>query len=191
MVTTPSTMLKIGTSMPPFELPAFDGEIHSTDEFEGQPVLVAFLCNHCPYVRHIIDKFSERAHEYQEKGIAVVAVSSNDVDRYPQDAPDKMKEFAEQHDFSFPYLYDESQEVAKEYQAACTPDFFLFDETHKLYYRGQFDGSRPNSGEPVTGDELTSAVVALLNDEQFPKDQTPSVGCNIKWKPGNEPDYFG
>jgi len=127
-------------------------------------VLVVFMCNHCPYVRHIVDALSELAEEYQEKGVAIVGISSNDVENYPDDSPEKMKQFAEEHGFSFPYLYDESQDVAKAFRAACTPDFFLFDENHKLYYRGQFDGSRPKNA---------------------------SVGCNIKWKPGNEPDYFG
>jgi len=191
MVATPSTMLKIGTQMPSFNLPDFDGNMYSSEKFDEQPVLVVFMCNHCPYVRHIVDTLSELAEEYQEKGVAVVAISSNDVENYPADSPEKMKQFAEEHDLSFPYLYDESQEVAKDYRAACTPDFFLFDENHKLYYRGQFDGSRPKNEVPVTGKDLTSAVENMLAGKVISRDQKPSVGCNIKWKPGNAPEYFG
>ncbi|HKJ67326.1 MAG TPA: thioredoxin family protein [bacterium] len=191
MVTIPSQMLKIGTRMPAFELPDYDGKLLSSDEYEDQPVLVIFLCNHCPYVRHIIDKLSERVREYQENGIAVVGISANDIEQYPEDAPDKMKEFADKHDFTFPYLFDKSQEVAQEYQAACTPDFFLFDDAHRLYYRGQFDDSRPKTDVPVTGEDLDSAAESLLAGNPIPQQQKPSVGCNIKWKPGNEPDYFG
>jgi len=173
-------MLKIGTTMPPFELPDFDGNVHSSGEFQGQPVLVVFLCNHCPYVRHVVDTFTERVKEYQEHGVAVVGISANDVENYPQDAPEKMKEFAGEHGFTFPYLYDQSQEVVKAFRAACTPDFFLFDESHKLYYRGRFDGSRPNNDIPVTGEELTRAVNGMLAGETIPREQIPSVGCNIK-----------
>ncbi len=191
MVATPSTMLKIGTEMPSFTLPDFDGNMHSSEQFDGQSVLVVFMCNHCPYVRHIVDTLSELAEEYQEKGVAVAGISSNDVENYPNDSPEKMKQFAEEHGFSFPYLYDESQDVAKAYRAACTPDFFLFDESHRLYYRGQFDGSRPKNDVPVTGEDLTEAVDNMLAGEVISRDQKPSVGCNIKWKPGNEPDYFG
>ncbi len=190
MVTTPSQMLKLGTRMPAFELPDYDGNSYRSDAYKDQPVLVIFLCNHCPYVRYIVDTLSERVKEYQENGVAVVGINANDIEQYPDDAPEKMKEFAEKHEFSFPYLYDESQEVAKAYRAACTPDFFLFDADHKLYYRGQFDDSRPKTDVPVTGEDLDDAVERLLAGESIPQRQKPSVGCNIKWKPGNEPEYF-
>lgn len=191
MVIMPSTMLKIGTTMPPFELPDLDGNLHKSKDLRDQPILVVFLCNHCPYVRHIIDSFSEQAKKYQEQGVAIVGISANDVHEFPEDAPDKMKQFATQHDFTFPYLYDESQEVAKTFRAACTPDFFLFNENHRLYYRGRFDDSRPNNDIPVTGKDLTQAIQGMLAGETIPREQIPSVGCNIKWKPGNAPEYFG
>ena len=190
MAETPSTMLELGTPAPFFRLPDLDGKLVSLDDFRGKPLLVAFICNHCPYVKHVIDKFSELAREYQRKGVAVVAINSNDVDAYPEDSPERMREFAAKHHFTFPYLFDESQEVAKAYRAACTPDFYLFDREHKLVYRGQMDGSRPGNGVPVTGEDLTRAVELLLAGKPIPEDQRPSVGCNIKWKPGNEPDYF-
>ncbi len=191
MAETPSTMLELGTEAPFFRLPDFDGGIHSLEEYRGKPLLVMFICNHCPYVRHVIGKLAELAEQYQKKGVGVVAINSNDTDAYPEDAPDKMKLFAQKHGFTFPYLFDESQEVAKAYRAACTPDFYLFDRDHKLVYRGQMDGSRPGNGLPVTGEDLTRAVNNLLEGKPIPGDQRPSVGCNIKWKPGNEPDYYG
>jgi thiol-disulfide isomerase/thioredoxin len=161
-------------------------------EVAGAPaVLVAFICNHCPFVIHIKDEFSKLAADYEGKGLWVLAISANDVEKYPQDAPDKMADFAEEAGFVFPYLYDETQEVAKAYMAACTPDFFLFDRDLKLAYRGQFDDSRPESGRPVTGKDLRAAVDALLAGEEPSQDQRPSIGCNIKWKEGNAPDYFG
>ena len=190
MVNTPSTMLPLGTTMPDFKLPDYDGNMHNSADYKNSPTLVMFICNHCPYVRHIVEKLSERAKEYQEQGVDVVAISANDVEQYPDDSPENMKAFAEQHDFSFPYLFDESQGVAKAYKAACTPDLYLFDGSNELVYRGQFDGSRPGNDVPVTGEDLTDAVHRLLNDEPIPEEQTPSVGCNIKWKPGNAPDYF-
>jgi len=191
MVNTPSTMLPLGTTLPAFELPDFDGKIYSSQDYPGEPILVMFLCNHCPFVKHIVDTLSEKVREYQEQGLNVVGISSNDIEAYPSDSPEQMKAFASKHDFSFPYLYDESQEVAKDYKAACTPDFFLFDQNHNLVYRGQFDDSRPGNDVPVTGEDLTEAVEKLLNDEPAPEMQKPSMGCNIKWKPGNAPDYFG
>jgi len=191
MAETPSTMLELGTKAPYFRLPDFDGKMYSLDDYRGRPLLVVFICNHCPYVKHVIGRFSELAKEYQAKGVAVVTINSNDIEAYPEDAPDKMREFARQHGFTFPYLFDESQEVAKAYRAACTPDFYLFDRDHRLVYRGQMDGSRPGNNVPVTGEDLTRAVENLLAGRPIPEDQRPSVGCNIKWKPGNEPDYFG
>lgn len=190
MVSTPSTMLDIGTELPEFTLPDFNGQPHSTSDYKNEPLLVMFICNHCPYVKHIVDRLSEKVKDYQSKGVNAVAISANDVNNYPQDSPERMKEFAEAHNFSFPYLYDETQDVAKAFKAACTPDFFLFDDGHRLVYRGQFDSSRPKNDEPVTGEDLTEAVNALLEGREIPEEQTPSVGCNIKWIPGNEPDYF-
>jgi peroxiredoxin len=191
MAETPSTMVKLGTPLPEFELPDYDGTVHKSEEYAGTPLLVVFICNHCPFVKHVVGVFSRKAGEYQQKGVAVVAISSNDTESHPEDDPAHMKEFAEEHGFSFPYLFDESQDVAKRYQAACTPDFFLFDASHRLAYRGQFDSSRPSNDVPVTGEDLTAAVDKVVRGEAVPTDQTPSVGCNIKWKPGNEPAYFG
>jgi thiol-disulfide isomerase/thioredoxin len=147
------------------------------------------MCNHCPYVIHVVDNLVELIKEYQAKELAVVAVSSNDVIQYPDDSPELMALFAREHDFSFPYLYDESQEVAKAYRAACTPDFFVFDSEHALAYRGQMDDSRPGSDVPITGDDLRAALDAILNGQKPSTDQKPSMGCNIKWKSGNEPQY--
>ena len=190
-MSVPSTMLELGTSLPEFQLPDYDGNIHSTENLDGKPVLVIFICNHCPYVKHIADKLSERVREYQENGVEVFAINANDIERYPDDSPEKMKEFAEAHDLDFPYLYDESQEVAKAYKAACTPDIYLFNSDHRLVYRGQFDDSRPGNGVEPSGNDLTKAVDRMLAGGEIPEDQMPSVGCNIKWKPGNAPDYFG
>lgn len=192
MARTPSTMLELGTPAPRFALPdPASGKIISIDEFVGRPLVVAFICNHCPYVKHIITQFTSVARRYQAKGIAFVAINSNDVRHYPDDSPDKMIVFSREHDFTFHYLYDESQAVAKVYRAACTPDLYLFDAVHLLVYRGQFDDSRPNSDVPVTGRDLTDAMDALLASRPISVDQKPSLGCNIKWLPGNEPDYFG
>ncbi len=192
MVATPSTMLELGTKAPEFSLPDPEGRIWSLDDFRDAPaLLVVFMCNHCPYVKHILEEFVRFAREYEGKGLAVVGVNSNDVSSYPEDAPERMAELARRLEFPFPYLYDEGQTVAKAYRAACTPDFFLFDRDRKLVYRGQFDESRPGSEVPVTGADLRAAVDALLAGRPVPEDQKPSLGCNIKWKPGNEPDYFG
>jgi len=190
MARTPSTMLELGTEAPDFTLrDPMTFRMVSKSEFEGQPLLVAFICNHCPYVLHIKDIFATFAHEYQERGLAVVAINANDVNAYAEDHPEKMTELAKASGFTFPYLYDETQEVAQAYRAACTPDFFLFDADHKLVYRGRFDAATPGNDEPVTGADLRAACDALLEDTQMPEDQRPSMGCNIKWKPGNEPDY--
>ena len=188
MVLTPSIMSELGTSAPAFSLPSTDGRIVSLSDFDAAPaLLVAFICNHCPYVKHIRDGFVAFAKEYQPRGLAVVAINSNDASTHPDDSPEMMQVEAGQYGFSFPYLYDETQDVAKAYRAACTPDFFLYDESHGLVYRGQFDGSRPGNGIPVTGRSLRDAVDAILNGEPVSADQTPSIGCNIKWKTGNEP----
>lgn len=192
MAKTLSTMLELGTEAPDFALPNVDGKTVRRDDLRGaKGLLVVFICNHCPYVKHITRKLAEVAKSYQAGGLAVVAISSNDVANYPDDSPAKMKLFAKESGYLFPYLYDESQAVAKAYRAACTPDFFLFDGNFKLVYRGQFDASRPGNNIPVTGEDLTRAVDALLAGKAIPAEQTPSLGCNIKWKPGNAPDYFG
>lgn len=189
MARTPSTMLELGTSAAYFALPEpSSGRRVTLDEFAGQPLVIAFICNHCPYVKHVIAEFSAMARRYQEKGIAFVAINSNDVTHYPDDSPEKM---IREHGFTFPYLYDDSQGVAKAYRAACTPDFYLFDAEHRLVYRGQFDDSRPRNETPVTGRDLAAALDALLNGWPVSSEQLASLGCNIKWRTGNEPDYYG
>lgn len=193
MSATPSTMLELGTKAPDFSLPdVVTGDQISLGDFEeSEALLVIFMCNHCPYVKNIKQGLVDLADDYSEDELAIVAISSNDADNYPQDGPDKMAKDAENYGYSFPYLYDESQEVAKAYMAACTPDLYLFDENRELVYRGQFDDSRPGNDKPVTGDDLREAVDLLLEDGEIMEEQIPSMGCNIKWKPGNEPDYFG
>lgn len=193
MARTPSTMLELGVSAPDFSLPEpLTGQHRSLADFNGgKGLLVLFICNHCPFVLHILDSLVEFGREYQSRGLDIVAISANDVDSHPDDSPDKMAELAREHGFSFPYLYDESQEVAKAYQAACTPDLYLFDGQHKLVYRGQYDGARPGNDVAITGSDLRAAVDALLAGKAIASEQSPSLGCNIKWKPGNEPDYFG
>jgi len=190
MVKTASTMLPLGSSAPQFSLPNVDGTAVSSSDFTGKPLLVAFICNHCPFVIHIREEFAKFAAEYRERGLAVVAISANDVSTHPDDSPEKMKDEVSQAGYTFPYLYDETQDVAKAYHAACTPDFFLFDAGHSLVYRGQFDDSRPQSGIPVTGADLRAACDAVLSGDAVPEPQKPSIGCNIKWKQGSEPDYF-
>ena len=190
-----STMEKLGSQAPDFELknwnPLLEQDTYGLSSFEDQPsLLVTFFCNHCPYVVHLRDSFVDFSREYQQKGLAVVAISSNDVETYPEDRPEKMNEDARNYSYPFPYLYDESQEVAKSYRAACTPDFFLYDENRKLVYRGQYDSSRPKNSNPVTGEDLRKAVDALIQGNVIPENQIPSMGCNIKWKSGMEPDYF-
>ena len=190
MAATPSTMLALGTSAPDFHLPDPSGRIVSRDDYAAQPaLLVMFLCNHCPYVRHVVHEIARLGREVQARGAAVVAISSNDVEQYPEDGPAGMAAFAAAHGFSFPYLYDESQAVAREYQAACTPDFFLFDAGRRLVYRGQLDGARPANDVPVDGRDLRAALDAVLAGATVPEPQLASLGCNIKWKAGSAPAY--
>jgi peroxiredoxin len=193
MAAVHSTMLELGTEAPDFNLPdAISGRKYNKDGFKGnKALLVMFICNHCPYVKLIKEALVEYAADYMPKGVGIVAISSNDVKNYQDDSPEKMKEDGEKFGYPFPYLYDESQEVAKAYKAACTPDFFLFDENHRLEYRGQFDDARPKNGIEPTGKDLREATDKVLAGEAVPEDQIPSIGCNIKWKKGNEPAYFG
>ena len=192
MVLTPSTMLPLGTEAPDFSLVNVDGRTVSRTDFADAPaLLVIFMCNHCPYVKHLADAIAGFTSQYMAKGLAVVGINSNDVANYPADSPEQMVAEAETRGYRFPYLYDDTQEVAKAYRAACTPDFYLFDDQRRLVYRGQFDASRPDSGIPITGADLRAAVDAVLAGGKPSAEQRPSIGCNIKWKPGNEPDYFG
>lgn len=188
-----SQMLELGTKAPKFSLTdVISGETYNLKTFRGnKALLVIFMCNHCPYVKLIKESLVEYATDYMPKGVGIVAISSNDVENYPKDSPQKMKEDAEEFGYPFPYLYDETQEVAKAYKAACTPDLFLFDEEHKLVYRGQFDSARPGNDIDPTGKDLREATDKVLAGEPVPEEQKPSIGCNIKWKKGNEPDYFG
>jgi peroxiredoxin len=180
-----STMLPLGTMAPAFRLPDPHGKPVSSDDFKGAPaLLVAFICNHCPYVKHIAPAFAHLASEYQARGVAVVAINSNDAKAYPEDSPEKMAEEIELQGYTFPYLYDESQKVATDYHAACTPDFFLFDKNRKLVYRGQFDDSRPRNDRPITGTDLREALDAVLEGKAVATEQKPSIGCGIKWKAG-------
>jgi thiol-disulfide isomerase/thioredoxin len=190
MARTPSIMLKLGTNAPDFTLlnPATNQQV-SLSDYKGKPVLVAFICNHCPYVVLIKKEFTQFAKDYQAKGLEVIAINANDVANYPDDSPEKMAEDVKTFGYSFPYLFDETQETALAYQAACTPDFFMFDADHKLYYRGQFDDARPKQDTPVTGKDMMEAADALLAGKPSPELQQPSLGFNIKWKEGNEPDY--
>jgi peroxiredoxin len=191
MALTPSTMLALGTPAPDFTLPDPSGKSFSLAGSASAPALVvAFICNHCPYVKHLRSGLAAFGREMESKGVAMVAISSNDVANYPEDNPAKMAQEARTAGYTFPYLYDEQQTAAKAYRAACTPDFFLFDKQRKLVYRGQFDDSRPGNHVPVTGKDLRAAVEAVLADQPVAEAQKPSMGCNIKWKPGNEPDYF-
>jgi len=189
MSETPTIQIPLGFKAPDFNLPdTVSGKDLSFSDIKGEKgTLVVFICNHCPYVIHVIYEIVNIAKEYQSKGIGFVAISSNDVENYPQDAPEKMKEHAAKWDFPFPYLYDESQEVAKAYQAACTPDFSLFDEKDLCVYRGQLDDSRPKNDAPVNGKDLRAALEALINGKEISKDQKPSTGCNIKWKKNDDP----
>jgi len=184
-------MLPLGTPAPDFRLPDPSGIIVSLADFKTAPaLLVVFMCNHCPYVKHIRDGLAKLACDYRSRGVAVVGINSNDAVSYPADSPAKMAEEADSAGYIFPYLYDETQEVAKAYRAACTPDIYLFDSDQRLVYRGQFDDSRPGNGMPVTGNDLRAALDAVLAGKPVPPNQKPSIGCNIKWKPGNEPEYF-
>jgi peroxiredoxin len=191
MALTPSTMLPLGTTAPDFRLPDTSGKIVSLADFKDKSaLLVLFICNHCPYVKHIRTGLAQLARDYQPKQVAIVGINSNDAAHYPEDSPAKMKEEVKSAGYTFPYLYDESQAVAKAYRAACTPDIYLFDQNHKLVYRGQFDDSRPGNGIPVTGKDLRAALDAVLAGKPVSPNQKASMGCNIKWKTGNEPDYF-
>ncbi len=191
MVLTPSTMLDLGTSAPDFTLARADGKTFTlADQAIDKGLLVIFICNHCPYVLHIAARLAEKIRDYQDQGITVVGINSNDYSAFPDDSPEKMITLAKSFAFSFPYLVDEKQDVAKIYQAACTPDFFLFNQEKKLVYRGQFDSARPGNEQPITGEDLSAAVNALLTGTPISSEQKPSMGCNIKWKPGSEPNYF-
>jgi peroxiredoxin len=191
MALTPSTMLPLGTTTPYFKLPDTNGKTVSPADFKDKSaLLIMFICNHCPYVKHIRNGLAELARDYRSRSVAIVGINSNDVANYPDDSPAKMKEEVRAAGYTFPYLYDESQAVAKAYRAACTPDIYLFDKRRKLVYRGQFDDSRPGNGIPVTGKDLRAALDALLADKPASTNQKASVGCNIKWKSGNEPEYF-
>lgn len=191
MAAVPSTMLPLGTAAPDFTLPDPSGRQVSRDDFADAPgLLVMFICNHCPYVKHIRGGLADFGRDYQERGLAVVAINANDVTAYPDDRPEKMAEEARAAGYTFPYLHDATQSVAKAYRAACTPDFFLFDRQRRLVYRGQFDDSRPGNRDAVTGADLRAAADAVLAKQPVPSGQRPSIGCNIKWKPGAAPDYY-
>ncbi len=191
MAATNSTMQSLGSSVPSFSLSNVSTNSHiHLSSFVGKPLLIMFICNHCPYVIHLIKELTLLANEYQNKGFGVIAISSNDVDNYPQDNPQAMVKFATQYGFGFPYCYDESQQVAIDFQAACTPDFFIYDQTHKLVYRGQMDNSRPSNDKLTTGEDLRKALTAVDKNETVDTEQISSVGCNIKWKSGLEPNYF-
>jgi peroxiredoxin len=184
-------MLPLGTTAPDFRLPDTEGTPVARDDFRDAPgLLVMFICNHCPYVQHIRNGLAAFAREYQARGLAVVAINSNDVASHPDDCPEKMAEEKRRVGYTFPYLYDASQAVAKAYRAACTPDFFLFDRERRLVYRGQFDDSRPGNNRPVNGADLRTAADAVLAGRPISGAQRPSIGCNIKWKRGNAPEYF-
>jgi peroxiredoxin len=191
MAAVTSIMLPLGTEAPAFQLPDIQGKTISISDFRDAPaLLVVFMCNHCPYVKHIRESLVELVKEYQAKGVAVVAINANDVDTYPEDSPELMARDAETYGYTFPYLYDQTQQVARAYKAACTPDFFLFDRDRRLVYRGQIDSSRPGNDKPLSGEDLRAALEAVLAGGRISPQQKPSMGCNIKWKPGNEPDYF-
>lgn len=195
MAAVPSTMLPLGTPAPAFRLPDPSGRLWSLDELAGsRALLVMFLCNHCPFVKHVRAELARLGRDYAERGVGIVAINSNDIEKYPDDSPAKMAEEARAAGYTFPYVFDETQEVAKAYRAACTPDFYVFDGARRLVYRGQLDDSRPPKGGatpvPVTGADLRAALDAVLGGKPVAAKQMPSIGCNIKWKPGYEPDYF-
>lgn len=191
MVRTASTMRPLGMKAPPFSLMNVDGrEVSLSDFSDARALLVIFMCNHCPYVKHVASEIQRVAMDYMPQGVAVVGINSNDASTHPGDSPEQMVHEAEQRGYPFPYLFDEDQTVAKAYGAACTPDFFLFDKNQHLAYRGQLDGSRPKNDTPLTGSDLRAALDAVLSGKEIPQPQRPSIGCNIKWKEGNEPEYF-
>ena len=192
MVLTPSTMLDLGTRAPDFTLPDAYGNPVGLAEFAGAPAtVIVFMCNHCPYVKHLKTALAEFAHEYQTREVAVIGINSNDAETHPEDGREAMVRDIAAFSYSFPYLIDATQEIARAYRAACTPDFYVFDAELRLVYRGQFDDSRPESDTPVTGRSLRAAVDTVVAGQTPSGDQKPSIGCNIKWQPGNEPDYFG
>lgn len=188
-----STMLELGTKAPDFTLPIVTGGTLNLKKYSNKSkgIVIAFTCNHCPFVKHMNKALVELANNFIQKGIGFIAISSNDIQKYPQDAPEEMASLAKEENYPFPYLFDETQEVAKNYKAACTPDFYLFDEKATLIYRGQFDESRPGNGKLATGSDLRKAIEFLLSGREPVENQLPSIGCNIKWIPSNEPDYFG
>jgi len=191
MALTPSTMLALGTTAPDFNLPDPYGRLFSKDDFKNsRALLVLFICNHCPYVKHVRSELVHIGNDYQPRGVGIVAINANDAEKYPNDSPERMKQEIKEIGYPFPYLFDESQSVAKAYCAACTPDVFLFDKNFKLVYRGQVDDSRPGNELPLTGKDLRAALDSVLEERSVPDKQIPSIGCNIKWKPGNEPDYL-
>ena len=189
MAAVESQMLELGTEAPPFSLPDPDGTVHSLREGAAAYV-VMFICNHCPFVKHVREELARIGRDYSDRGVAIYAINSNDVTTHPGDSPEKMKEEAAEWGYVFPYLYDESQDVAKAYRAACTPDFYVFDADRKLVYRGQLDDSRPSNDVPVDGRDLRAALEAVLSGKPVADTQKASIGCNIKWRPGNAPDYF-
>lgn len=192
MVMTPSQMLPLGTQAPAFRLPDPSGrEVSLDDHADAKAYLVVFMCNHCPFVKHIREELARLGRELPERGVMMVGINSNDAEKYPDDSPTRMRFEAETYGYTFPYLVDASQEVAKAYRAACTPDFFLFDAKRRLVYRGQLDDSRPSNGKPVTGKDLRAAIDAVLAGSEPSPEQVPSIGCNIKWKDGNAPEWFG
>ncbi len=190
MVAVNSEMLPLGTEATDFALPDPDGTLHRLAD-TANAYLVMFICNHCPFVKHVRGELARIGREYGAKDVAIYAINSNDIDRHPDDSPEKMRDEIREQGYTFPYLYDADQSVAKAYRAACTPDFFVFDKSRSLVYRGQMDDSRPSNGIPVTGRDLRAALDAVLAGQSVKIEQTPSIGCNIKWRPGNEPEYFG
>ncbi len=193
MAAVESTMVSLGTKAPSFKLPSVTGGAVDLEKYtaNSKGTVILFICNHCPYVKHLNEKLVELANEYIQKGIAFIAISSNDIEKYPADSPEQMRVVVKEEGYPFPYLFDETQDIAKAYEAACTPDIYLYDDSLQLVYRGQFDSSRPGNGQAVTGDDLKVALNTLLNGDAPLTNQIPSIGCNIKWKPGNEPHYFG
>jgi peroxiredoxin len=192
MVETNSQMLPLGTEAPEFSLADADGRIRSLADAAGSDAyLIMFICNHCPFVKHVRRELAQLGNDYATRNVAVFAINSNDFEAYPDDSPPKMKEEAKTYGYGFPYLVDTDQSVAKAYRAACTPDFYVFDGERRLVYRGQLDDSRPSNGKPVTGRDVRAALDAVLDGKPVREGQTPSIGCNIKWRPGNAPDYFG
>jgi len=192
MVLTPSTMLELGTQAPEFVLEdVVSNKKIALETFSGKKgLLVMFICQHCPYVQHIQEELTRIGLDYENEDLGIVAISSNDADNYPDDSPESLKKMAEDLDFRFPFCYDETQEVAKSYTAACTPDFFLFDDNRQLVYRGQLDDSRPENNKAVSGKDLRAAIDVVISGEKVDSNQKPSIGCNIKWKKGNNPKYF-